>query len=363
MSASSPGEPLEPNLFFQSPMLDAALAHLAPDGVVTLQGVPVHRASGRYGPLPTPTPLMVWHHPYSMVGLPQITEANPQADLERLASAITGTFRGRSVLLMPRLRTDGPFWLIFRTWLEETGRRYTILQEYDRAGIRHLDRLGADLPAMTGKKSARSIRASRRKLNALGSLTHHTATAGTALDKALDAFLALEASGWKAKAGTALMSVGHDAFVRQSVSALSKQGRVRIDFTLLDNQPIAGALILRDGPAADPIWMIWKVAYDERYAAHAPGTVMLYDFTELVLDQARNAATSFTLDSLASPDSMIANRLWRQRWHLADVLVDLQPGGSTAFGSILMAERARLKAVTAAKSGRDMLRKALRKRR
>lgn len=364
MSASVQERPLEPNLFFQPAMLDVALEHLAPEGVVPVHGVPIHVARGRYGPLPTPTPLMVWHHPYSMVGLPLITEANPPADLERLAAAITGTFRGRSVLLMPRLRTDGPFWPIFRSWLEKTGRRYAVLEEYDRAGHRFDADDPTRLDELRSKKSASAIRSKRRKLEKLGVLLHTTATHGNGLRQAIDEFLDVEASGWKGSAGTAMKTAGHASFIHNMVKRLSEAKRVRVDIKKLDDRPIAGTVFLRDGSDNQPIWMSWKIAYEERYAAQTPGNLVLYEVTEQLMAGARQRGTSIAFDSLTAPDSVVFNRLWpKQRWHLADVLVDLQPGGSTAFGPILMAERARLKAGAAARSARDMVRAALRKRR
>lgn len=363
-AAPRPSDVLEPNIFFEPAVMEPALAHLASDTMTLVAGVPVHRGTARYGPLSPSGPLTVWNHPYFMVGVPPLERDDPTAGLDRLAGAIMAAFRGRSVLSMNRMRTDGPAWQVLCEWLEATGRRYHVIQRYDRAGHRFTAGDTTGLDDLRSKKSASSMRSKRRKLEKLGTMEFITATHGDALRHAADHFLDLEASGWKGKAGTALKTAGHGPFVHAMVQRLSEAGRVRIDIRTLDGTPIAGTLFLRDGTDEQPIWMPWKIAYDERYAAHAAGAVTLYDVTERLMAEARDKGTAIAFDSVTEPGSVIFNRLWpKQRWHLADLLIDLQPGGSTAYRPLLLAEQARLRARSTAKRARDMARAALRKRR
>lgn len=350
------GHTLEPNIFFEPALLQSALLHLASSDAVKLctgtnpdtgalnAVLPITRAKGRYGPLSiVPAPLMVWQHPYAMLGTPLVDRACPEPSLGSLFDSIKAEFKGPKVLLMRHLRTDGPLWPVLKTTLEHTGRRHVVLETYDRAGLDITDPTETTVRKLIGKKSASSIRASRRKLSELGKLTTHSETKGETILSALETFLTLEASGWKGRAGTALLTAGqgHAAFVRDAIKALAISGRARIDITRLNDEPIAGTVSIRGGTQSAPNWMPWKTAYDERFTDYGPGSLTLHDVTESLLEDAAGNGTGLMLDSLAVSHSVIANRLWRHRWTFVDVLIDLSPSGSAAFGPIRMAERAR----------------------
>lgn len=349
------GRALEPNIFQEAALLQPALAHLASDAVRLCTSVnaetgtltaalPVARAKGRYGPLSiVPTPLIGWQHPYAMVGTPLVDRSHSEAALSSLLETVAGQFSGPKVLLLRYLRTDGPFWPLLKATLDHSGRRYNVLETYDRAGLDVADPAQTTLRKLIGKKSASSIRASRRKLGERGTVKHLTARSGETLSAALETFLTLEASGWKGRAGTALLSAGtgHAAFVREAVMQLAGSQRARVDIHSLNGEPVAGTLSIRGGTDAAPNWMPWKTAYDERFIEYGPGSLTLHDVTESLLQETAKAGTPMMLDSLAVPNSVIANRLWRHRWTFADVLIDLSPSGSAAFAPIRMAERAR----------------------
>jgi hypothetical protein len=354
---------LEPNIFHEATLLQPALTHLGSDTVklctsidahtgALTSALPVARAKGRYGPLSiVPTPIVGWQHPYAMVGTPLLDRAHGEAALNDLFDAIADQFSGAKVLLLRHLRTDGPLWPLMKAVMDHSDRRYTILETYDRAGLDVTDPGQTTLRKLIGKKSASSIRASRRKLGELGTVRHEVAQDGQTVSKALETFLHLEASGWKGRAGTALLNAGagHAAFVREAVTQLAVAQRVRIDSLSLDGEPVAGTLSIRDGSKAAPNWMPWKTAYNERFTDYGPGSLILHDLTDSLLHEATQAGTPLLLDSLAVSDSVIANRLWRHRWSFADILIDLSPSGSAAFGPIRMAERARAAARQIAK--------------
>jgi hypothetical protein len=123
------------------------LRHLAPDGVelcvatdpenaIPRAAMPVVRARGRYGPVPTPSPLMVWHHPYSMVGTPLVSPEEPETALDALFAKAARRQDGPPVLLMQKVLADGPVWPLIQKVVEDSGRRLHILESTPRAGIR-----------------------------------------------------------------------------------------------------------------------------------------------------------------------------------------------------------------------------------
>ena len=104
-----------------------------------------------------------------------------------------------------------------------------------------------------------------------------------------------------------------------------------------------------------PLWVPWKTAYEERFSAAAPGALCLSLLTDALLRDAQANTHPFRLDSLADSQSVIANRLWRDRWHFVDVMIDLTPGGSGAFRAMLIAEMTRRSAYEKARHARRRL--------
>jgi hypothetical protein len=365
---------LERNIFFEPQIIEPALRHLAPDGVEVCVAVdlksalpraamPVHRPQGRYGLLPVP--LTVWHHPYSMVGTPLVSPDDPAQALDALLTQAAHRQDGPPVLLMPKLLADGPVWPLLQRVVDDSGRRMQVLQSTSRAGLRLNAEAAADasLRTIIGSKSNRSINASRRKLADHGALSHTTATSRGDVPEALAIFLALEAKGWKGRNGTALATLGHDGFVLAMAANLAKEERVRVDLTWLQRpghepQAIAGTIAIAAGTNDAPIWMPWKIAYDETLTEAGPGALGLANLTDRLLQHAQEAGQPLLIDSLATPGSVVANRLWRDPWTLVDVLIDLKPGGSAAFGAILAAEKVRRSAYDTAKNARAAIKRA-----
>jgi hypothetical protein len=175
-----------------------------------------------------------------------------------------------------------------------------------------------------------------------------TATAEPAgVAAAFDDFLALEASGWKGKAGTA---VAYDdnvqGFIETALYALATERKVAINRLLLDGRPIAATITLRSG---DNAWY-WKTAYDERLARYAPGMLLTAALTEELTEDSAITRT----DSAAAPDNTVLDHIWRERLMLCDRLIAVRPGAPFARGRRL--EKLRGVVLAAAKSIRARLR-------
>ncbi|MFY9289415.1 MAG: GNAT family N-acetyltransferase [Methylorubrum rhodinum] len=178
------------------------------------------------------------------------------------------------------------------------------------------------------KSRLKDLRRRRRRLAESGALAFETATEGPALEQALDAFLALEAAGWKGEAGTALASRPDSArFARALFRQDETSGppAVRADSLCLDGRTIAASLALVSGRTA----YLLKTAYDESLRAHAPGLVLEDEIIRALHD------TTFAdrLDSATLPGSPLEG-LFPERVRIAEILA-LPPGG----GSLLPLER------------------------
>ena len=125
------------------------------------------------------------------------------------------------------------------------------------------------------------------------------------VEAAVEAYLKLEAAGWKGRIGAAASVSGAGSFLTEAVIGLARQGRARIDFLKLDGKAIAATILLFSGNRA---WF-WKTAYDETHRRAGPGSLVAALASEaMVADPAIRR-----LDSCAMPDHRIANRLWKGR--------------------------------------------------
>ena len=129
--------------------------------------------------------------------------------------------------------------------------------------------------------------------------------------------MALEASGWKAKRGTALeQDDGDAAFIRRATSALAETGQCEIVTLRAGDTPVASAIVLRHQDRA----FYFKLGIDERFAKFSPGVQLTLDLTRhLCADPAIALA-----DSTAAADHPMINPIWRGRLAIGDVLIPLR---------------------------------------
>ena len=92
------------------------------------------------------------------------------------------------------------------------------------------------------------------------------------LDGAIDTILAIEASGWKGRAGTAVaLKPADEVFYRALARWAAAKGWLRLSFLRLDGRAIAFHYSLQ---ARGVIYAL-KIGYSEEFAAQAPGKILL----------------------------------------------------------------------------------------
>jgi CelD/BcsL family acetyltransferase involved in cellulose biosynthesis len=176
--------------------------------------------------------------------------------------------------------------------------------------------------ALSGS-SRKKLRQHRRRLAEKGVLRSVMVSDPAAVRGAIENFLALEASGWKARQGTALIcKEANAAFMRQAVLRMAEQGCASILALELDGRPVSMQIILRCGSAA----FTWKTAYDEVFQDFSPGMLLLEDYTSAFL---ADPEITFA-DSCATDDSGFMS-VWTERQAIADIWFDVRRGSSLAF--------------------------------
>jgi CelD/BcsL family acetyltransferase involved in cellulose biosynthesis len=195
--------------------------------------------------------------------------------------------------------------------------RPRVLQSHVRACLdatRDADELLRDA---LGAKKLKELRRQRNRLAEHGDIHFDVARTAEDVGPAVEIFLNLEASGWKAKRGTALMQDDGDAgFVRRAAIALAEIGQCEIVSLRAGDTPVAAAVVLRHQDRA----FYFKLGVDERFAKLSPGVQLTLDLTRhFCADPAIAMA-----DSTASADHPMINPIWRGRLAIGDVLIPLR---------------------------------------
>jgi CelD/BcsL family acetyltransferase involved in cellulose biosynthesis len=159
------------------------------------------------------------------------------------------------------------------------------------------------------------LRYYRNRLRKLGSLSHVHHETAEEVERALEAFLALEASGWKGRRGSALLSDERSArFTREAVIGLAGEGLASISALYLDERPVSMGIVLRSGRTA----YTWKIAYDESMGQFSPGYLLFETDTAKFLDDPGLDG----VDSTSARDVGIFAELWTERKPVVNLVLD-----------------------------------------
>jgi CelD/BcsL family acetyltransferase involved in cellulose biosynthesis len=321
---------LEPNVFYEPSFalaagsvfgrdVGAALVWSGEEPRKLVGFFPARAVRRRYG-LALPV-LEAWTHPYAPLGTPLVDREAAEPVISAWLTHIACDGSMPDLLRLPLVVDDGHFVTALGNVLRRLQMPFADFARHSRPQLVPGDDRAAYLEQTVSAHRRRELRRSVRRLADRGALLFATSHAGEAIDKEIEDFFALEASGWKGAAGTA--AARHDelrAFMRAAVRGLGAEGKVAINRILLDGRAIAATITLRSGDGA---WY-WKTAYDEALARFAPGVLLSAALTE---DLAENAAVART-DSCAGPGNPILDNLWRERLNVCDRLIGLNPRAS-----------------------------------
>ena len=347
----------EPNIFYEPDFVLAAAPVFGRDvlaGLVWRRSVttrlvgffPVRITRHRYG-----LPLRVavgWTHPYGPLGTPLIDAECRDAVVATWLDHLAANPELPKLLLMPFLPVEGPVAQTFAAAIARRGGCSTDFFPHQRALLMPTGDRAEYLVHSIRPKKRKELRRQRHRLADIGAIDSIVATEPPALTSALDDFFAVEASGWKGRAGTAARD--NDAlrrFVETAVTALARHGKASVSRLSVGGRPVAAAITLRSG---DNAWG-WKIAYDEGFARASPGVQLLLDVTQMLLDDESIARA----DSCATPGHPMINKTWRERLALADRLIAVD-GSRAGFAAACALETLRRTTETSAKALRSMIR-------
>jgi hypothetical protein len=262
-----------------------------------------------------PLPALVSADPYGTLCTPLLDREMP----DQAAGRLMGQAReaGAHALILRDVAFDGAVMKTFTSVLEQGGMRPRPLQSHARACLdatRDADELLRDA---LGAKKLKELRRQRHRLAEHGEVSFEVARTPHDVARALETFLVLEASGWKAERGTALaQDEGDAAFIRRAVTALAENRQCEIVTLRAGPMPVAAAILLRHLTHA----FYFKLGVDERFAKFSPGVQLTLDVTrQLCADPA-----IAMVDSMAAADHPMINPIWRERLAIGDVLIPLR---------------------------------------
>ena len=142
----------------------------------------------------------------------------------------------------------------------------------------------------------RSLKRARQCLDRLPGVRFASTHNGPELEEHLDAFMNVEASGWKGSLGTGTAIKLHPdlrCFYRQLISTLSASERVSINTLTADGKCIAAQFCL----LVDDTAYLLKIGHDEAYNRCAPGKLLLDFFIKRSMEDCAIQNINYVTDS------------------------------------------------------------------
>ncbi|MGQ7791971.1 GNAT family N-acetyltransferase [Faunimonas sp. B44] len=265
------------NPFFEPAFLLPAAEALNPGGVQ----LATVRRDGRlilFAPMVRarfPRRMSVWTHPYAPLGVPLVDASASEAAFATLlaGSAMMGCG--------PILFSDLPFASAAAETLRaagaECGMRVFEAAPFSRPVLRLGDRkIRPSLGMLAAPKHRKELRRQLRRLQDRQAVSFETARGEAEVATAFEAFVQIEASGWKGRRGTALAQHPAElAFARSAILGLARAGKAEIDLMRVGRTPAAAMIRITSGGLAIP----WKTAFDEAHAQSSPGKQLMWRAT------------------------------------------------------------------------------------
>ena len=262
-----------------------------------------------------PLPALASASPYGTLCTPLLDRGLAEEAAKSLMSEARSA--GAHALILRDVSLNGAAMKALTLALRRDGLQPIILHSHLRACLdarREADEVLRD--ALSAKK-LKELRRQRNRLAEHGAVRFAVARTPDEVTRAVEVFLALEASGWKGERGTALrQSEGDLSFIRSATQGLAETGQCEIVTMHAGQTPVAAAVVLRHQDRA----FYFKLGIDERFAKYSPGVQLTLDLTPHLCADAVLA----TADSTASADHPMINPIWRGRLKIGDVIIPLR---------------------------------------
>lgn len=318
------GRSLEPNPFFEPGCLIPAARHQSFGAGIKL--VVAEDDERFYACLPVRSVSRWRQLPYKIVTT-QVRRmtylGTPLVDAERgleavravLTSLVEVRKTGGSRVLVIQELTEGPVASLYRDAASSLGLPLIVFESFERGCLQR-----KTPPAHETAHSPKTYRNLQRKRRNLGKeLGGDAEVVDVGTDpRAIDEYIALEASGYKADNGVAMATVpGESEYFTEMCSRFAAEGRLHL-LSLTDGRKSAAMIAwIRGG---DSLFQ-FKWSYDEKYAKHSPGLIL---HTE-ALRRFDEDTDAVLLDTCTWGENEMINRLYPDRRTISSYFIVLGP--------------------------------------
>lgn len=335
-------EASEPNPFAERWCLQSALHLLDPerharlvlvrdgsDGPVI--GIMPLAPAAHYGRVPL-RHVTGWAHPNHFHGAPLVRAGFESLFWSILLGWCDAAPWARTLVHVPRLTGDGPLHRALVDVARVRGGEAELVHREERALLDSSLTPEEYWDEAVRAKKRKELRRQANRLAEQGTVAFRRWQAGEAVDRWVDAFLDLEARGWKGRAGSALASHSDTAaWFRAILNAAGEAGRLDMRALDLDGRPLAMLVNFLSPPGG----FSFKTAFDEDYARFSPGVLLQQANLDLLDDPHID-----WVDSCAAPGHPMIDSVWRERRALVWVNVPLSAASDRLrFAMLTRAER------------------------
>jgi CelD/BcsL family acetyltransferase involved in cellulose biosynthesis len=264
--------------------------------------VPVLRAAGR-----------AWQSKYTFTCTPLLDTNLKTEAADALLNVLASI--SESEWIIPTVNTEGEACQSMVAALERRRIPWTFLNHFRRATLEAGPTFDEHMNINVGSNRRKGLARNRRRLEEVGKVGHESYSSGEGLERAVSAFLRIEAKGWKGKRGTALACDEQTRqFATTAFTGDETNSICRADILTVGGVPIAVSLIALAGRTGFAV----KACYDESYRRYSPGLLLETELIRSFLSE--NWAGR--LDS-ATSGAHVLDSLWPGRIEIADLMFSL----------------------------------------
>lgn len=229
--------------------------------------------------------------------------------------------------IIPTMNAHGAACRVMIEALENYDRPWRFSNAFQRASLESGGSFDGHMQTHLSSKRRRELARNRRRLEENGKVAHESHRSGAGLTQAVEAFLKIEASGWKGQRGTALMCLPETRqFALDAFAASSGDSICRADVLTLNGTSIAVSLTAFAGRTGFTV----KCTYDEAYRTYSPGLLLEVEIIRSFLTE----RWAERLDA-ATNGAHVIDSLWPGRTEVADLMFTLAPRQASLRLSVL----------------------------
>lgn len=334
----------EPNAFAEHWFVQPSLRHLDPPADLRIMAVwasalerprligvlALHEAR-RYGRMPI-RHLQNWTHSHSFLGVPLIRAGEEENFWVELLGFLDRESWARSFVHLKGLVEGGAAHRALSAAAGRLNRPCDTVHRVERAFLESELSPQDYYERNVRKKKRKELKRLSARVAELGRVKLRTLGEAHELELWCDDFLALESSGWKGKAGSALgCGERTERFFREAVAGAFHAGRLDFLRLDLDGRPLSMLVNFIVPPGG----FSFKTAIDEEHGRFSPGVL-------IQIENLRALARPDVawMDSCAAENHPMINSLWAERRGVVRVSVPLAgPVRRTTFELCRLAER------------------------